>query len=114
MRARLTDLGVRALKPATKQYKVWDEQTPGFGVLIGGHTKTWFVMYGTKRTFKSLGRWPDVPLAKARKAALGYLSTQPDTLPSITFPQALDQFLAQDRWKPRSKYVLEHSLRWHC
>jgi hypothetical protein len=50
MRARLTEVSVRALKPAAKQYKVWDTQTLGFGVLVGEQTKTWFVIFGEKRT----------------------------------------------------------------
>jgi hypothetical protein len=50
MRAHLTDVGVRALKPATKQFKVWDTQTLGFGLLVSEKTKTWFVTYGDRET----------------------------------------------------------------
>jgi hypothetical protein len=44
MRAHLTELGVRALKPAGKQVKVWDTTTPGFGVIVG-KSKSFLVMY---------------------------------------------------------------------
>lgn len=44
MRAHLTEISVRAMKPAAKQFKAWDTQTRGFGVLVSDKTKTWFVM----------------------------------------------------------------------
>jgi hypothetical protein len=41
MRAQLTEITVRSLKPAAgKQLKVWDTKTPGFGVRIKGRTKS--------------------------------------------------------------------------
>jgi integrase len=115
MRAHLTDVGVRALKPATKQFKVWDTQTRGFGVLVSDTTKTWFVMYSEKRRFKSLGRWPDVSLSEARRKAQGLLGTQPDAARCPTFPVALDLFLDTHaaELRPRSRYVLERTLRFN-
>lgn len=114
-RAHLTDIGVRAMKPAAKQFKVWDTQTRGFGVLVSGQTKTWFVMYGERRTFKSLGRWPDVPLSAARRKAQGLLGTQPEAMKCPRFSDALDQFLDTHAAgiRPRSAYVLERSLRFN-
>jgi hypothetical protein len=55
MHARLTDVAVRALKQTGKQTKVWDSSTPGFGVIVG-KSKSFFVMYGRKRSVKVLGR----------------------------------------------------------
>lgn len=40
MRAHLAEIAVRTLKPGTKQYKVFDLSTPGFGVLAGGRSKS--------------------------------------------------------------------------
>jgi integrase len=78
MRAQLTDLSVRSFKPVPgKQLKVWDTKTPGFGIRINGGTKSWFVMYGRTRTLKVLGRYPDLPLANARRQALVLLGTRP-------------------------------------
>ena len=52
-------------------------------------------------------------LKEARRRAQVELGSSASAYEPITFPEALHRFLAQDRWKPRSKYVLEHSLRWH-
>jgi hypothetical protein len=76
MRAHLTELGVRALKPACEQVKVWDTTTPGFGVIVG-KSKSFFVMYGRKRAVKVLGRFPDTTLAGARAAAKKPLAHAP-------------------------------------
>jgi hypothetical protein len=47
MRAHLTDVAVRALKQSVgKQVKVWDTTTPGFGLIVGERSKSWFVVYG--------------------------------------------------------------------
>jgi integrase len=115
MRAHLTDVGVRALKPATKQFKVWDTQTLGFGLLVSEKTKTWFVMYSERRTFKSLGRWPETTLAVARRKAQILLGTQPETVRCPTFLEALQQFIDTHAvaLRPRSRYVLERSLRYN-
>src|SRR4051812_45178012 len=105
MRAPLTDASVRSLKPADKQTKVWDTKTRGFGILINGHTKTWIVMYGAKRTLKTLGRYPDVSLAAARQEALVYLATKPEVVVSPRFEPTATAFLAEHyknkspRWK---------------
>jgi integrase len=103
------------LKPAAKQFKCWDTQTAGFGVLFSEQTKTWFVMYGASRRFKSLGRWPDVSLADARKKAHTILGTQLDNGRAPTFPDALDTFFETHgaRLKSSSRRVLEQSLRFN-
>jgi len=95
MRAHLTDVSVRALKPATEQYRVWDTKTPGFGVAVNGRTKSWIVMYGAQRVLKVLGRYPDLPLSDARKKALVHLGTQPEPTRAPRFADAVQEFLAQ-------------------
>jgi integrase len=113
MRAHLTDATVRSLKPTEKQEKVWDTKTPGFGVRINGRTKTWIVMYGPKRTLKTLGRYPAVSLADARKEALVYLGTTPVPTTAPKFGPALETFLAEHyegkrgRTKHEAKRLLE-------
>ena len=70
MRAHLTDVVVRGLRPVPgKQTKVWDTSTAGFGVLVSERSKSWIVMYGRKRALKVIGRYPTVSLADARSAA---------------------------------------------
>lgn len=115
MRAHLSDVSVRALKPADKQYRVWDTKTPGFGVSVSDRSKSWIVMYGVKRTLKVLGRYPDVTLAEARKKALVLLGTQPERSEAPKFSDALDQFLDIHgrKLKASSKAETERSLRRH-
>jgi Arm DNA-binding domain len=94
MKAQLTDLTVRALQPAPKQLKVWDTKTKGFGVLVSGSTKTFFASYGRERRIKTLGRYPDVSLADARKKALAVLAAEPAAAPStVKFAEAVDEFI---------------------
>ena len=70
--ANLTDRKIASLKPGNALIEWWDEKTPGFGIRVSPEgTKTWFVMYriaGLRRRLK-LGRYPEVPLVKARKEA---------------------------------------------
>src|SRR4029077_16044661 len=115
MRAHLSDVSVRALKPADKQYRVWDQKTPGFGVTVNGRTKSWVVMYGPKRILKVLGRYPVLSLAEARKKALVYLGTQPEPTRSPRFSDALSEFLEQhyaDK-RPRVKAEAKRHLEKH-
>src|SRR5688572_9488371 len=100
MRTHITDVGVRGLKPATKQYKVWDVKTRGFGVLVSGQTKSWFVSFGKERRLKTLGRYPDLSLADARKKALAILGSEqvPDRQETLTFEAAVPLFL-DDNYK---------------
>ena len=114
MRLALTDASVRALKPTDKQTKVWDTKTRGFGIRINGHTKTWVVMYGAKRTLKTLGRYPDVSLAAARQLALGYLATKPEVVVSPKFEAAAKTFIEEHyadkspRWKLQVARLMGH------
>ena len=68
--ANLTDRKLASLKPENGRAEYWDEKTPGFGIRVSPEgTKTWFVMYrfaGVRRRF-NLGRYPEVPLVKARR-----------------------------------------------
>lgn len=92
MRSALTDISVRALKPVGKQFKVWDTKTPGFGIIIGSATKSWFVVYGRSRKFKAIGRYPEMSLADARAAAKRLLIERSDRGASKSFGEALDLY----------------------
>ena len=106
---RFTDLAVRSLKSGV----YFDDRTPSFGIRVGKNRKTWLVLKGANRTKVRIGHYPQMSLQDARRKALVVLGSPFQPMATLTFPEALDLFLAQDRWKPRSKYVLEHSLRWH-
>lgn len=76
MKHRLTDLSVKKLVlPSTGQLTYWDEATPGFGVRCSARSKSFVVMYGERRRLKTLGRYPDLSLAEARRQAKLFLAT---------------------------------------
>ncbi|MCR9191003.1 MAG: Arm DNA-binding domain-containing protein [Alteromonadaceae bacterium] len=77
MKMRLTDLGVKKLSlPKQGQVTYWDETTPAFGVRCSSKSKSYVVSYGPERRLKTLGRYPDLPLAEARKRAKLFQATQ--------------------------------------
>lgn len=99
---RLTDLQIKKLHAPTQGQKTYfDEGMPGFGLRVSqGGARSFVVVYGKKRQLKTIGRYPDVGLADARRAAkklLGDLATLPlDTpeLPTVQFETARTKFLA--------------------
>ncbi len=104
-----TDLSIRALPPGTH----FDPKTPAFGIRIGKNRKTWLVVKGPrdKRVQTILGHYPALSLQDARKKALVALGSPLAPQDAPTYPEALEAFLAQDRWRLRSKKVLVSSLR---
>jgi integrase len=115
MRAHLTEIAVRALKPvAGKQFKVWDSSTPGFGVLVNERSKSWIVMRGRERTLKVIGRFPSKSLSDARLEAKKILVTPEDSSqpPSPSFLETRDQFLEKHgaTLRPRSLYQIKRTL----
>lgn len=64
-----TDIAIRALKaPENGQRDYWDDSLRGFGVRVSqGGTKTFILLVNGNR--RSLGRFPDLTLAAARKDA---------------------------------------------
>ncbi len=68
---RLTDISIRALKAPTKgQVTYSDDGLPGFGVRVSqGGTKTFIVVSGPTRQRTTIGRYPVLGLADARKEA---------------------------------------------
>ena len=117
MRSQLTELSVRSLKPEPgKQIKVWDTKTPGFGVRVNDRSKSWIVMFGHKRQLKVLGRYPDMPLADARKKALVAIGSADDSVASAPFfDTSLQRFLELHgaTLKERSRKEIERTLKRH-
>lgn len=68
---------VEGLEPAGSQYLVRDTEVPGFFVMVGARTKTWMIQIDvkdaltgkTKTRRMTLGRFPDVGVAEARRLA---------------------------------------------
>jgi integrase len=74
----LTELALRKLSATGGRREVWDEKLPGFGVRIGlSGTKSFVLMYyaGGKKHRLTLGRYPVLSLAEARRRALEALAT---------------------------------------
>jgi integrase len=116
MRTHLTDLSVRSLKPAEKQFRVWDEKTPGFGVSVSGRTKSWIVMFGDKRQLKVLGRYPDLSLSDARLKAKRLLAEPAAAeTASVLLAEAVSLFLSncEQRTKPRTASDYHRLLHRH-
>lgn len=113
MRTHITDVSVRALRPAARQYKCWDTRTKGFGVLVSGQTKSWFVSFGKERRLKTLGRYPDLSLADARKKALSFLGAEqvPGQPKSMTFEAAVPLFLEDNYKHVRGKRTKSEAKR---
>jgi integrase len=112
-RLYLTDIAVRALKvPASGQVDYWDEMTRAFGVRVSqAGTKTFVAKVKNRRV--TIGRYPDVSLADARRKANGVKSeTQPVDRSNITFEQAYEKFKAEHTAKKRerTKYDYERVL----
>lgn len=116
MRIHFTELAVKQLKPSSAAY--WDMQTPGFGIRIGRHTRTWIIMRGRSRERTAIGRFPDLSLSAARIEAKKLLLTVPEPkakVPSISFSDAKKQFVEEnyrDR-APRSKQEAKRVLDKH-
>ena len=67
---RLTELAVKKIaNPKNGQDTHWDEITPGFGLRCSTRAKSFVVMYGRTRKLKTLGRYPELSLANARREA---------------------------------------------
>jgi len=76
MKKRLTDRTLQALKPAgyRRQYDVWDQTTPGFGVRVGESGRKSFILVArfpeaTHSTRRVIGEYPALSLAEAREEA---------------------------------------------
>ena len=114
---RLTDLQIKRLRaPDRGQTTYFDESLRGFGVRVSqGGSKSFVVMYGRSRRLKTIGRYPKLSLAEARREAKRVQATvtdiAPEELPSLTFDEARERFLADSeaRNKPRT-YEEYHRL----
>jgi hypothetical protein len=72
MKAKLTDTGIRSYQPRAAQYSIGDAACPGLCIRITPKgIKTFAYAYRDKATGKvtwlTVGRYPDVPLTKARE-----------------------------------------------
>jgi len=108
----LTDLTIRTLPKGLHL----DTRLTSFGIRVGKSRKTWIVIRGKNRTKVSLGHYPAISLADARKRALVALAASgTDQVASPTFPVALKEFQEKHvaHLRPRSAYQLTRNLIRH-
>lgn len=111
---RLTDLLIKNLKvPETGQKTYYDDALKGFGVRASqGGAKSFVVMYGRSRKLKTLGRYPDLTLADARKKAklVQGKTEEPQEpgRPTLTFADARDRFIEDTRARTKARTVEEY------
>lgn len=66
-----TDAGIRNLSlPERGSQKVFDPSLPGFGLRLTARSRTFIVQSGKERSVTVLGRYPEMTLKEARKAAM--------------------------------------------
>jgi len=81
MKTKLTELAVKKMAHPTSGQKDWfDTQMPNFGVRCSSRSKSFFVLLGgeKRRKRKTLGRYPGLSLADARKLAMQALVSESD------------------------------------
>lgn len=108
---RLTDIRIKNLKiPDSGQKTHFDAALPGFGVRVSqGGAKSFVVMFGEKRRLRTLGRYPAMSLADARKAAKRVQveaeaeSTSAPNFEPVTFDLARNKFLADSRRRNKER-----------
>lgn len=106
---KFTDLTIRSLPEGIH----FDEKLPGFGIRIGKHKRTWLVVKQPNRTKVRLGHFPDMSLAIARKKALVALGSTLEVSECPSFPDARAEYLAQGKWRPKTRYEVTRTLNRH-
>ena len=104
----MTDVVVSRLKDCGTYF---DETTPAFGLRVGKHRKTWFVVRGRERLRTNIGQYPAVSLADARKEARKLLTEEPSKGARLTFSAAYELYkptLATK--KPRTQYDYKRAI----
>ena len=121
---RLTDLLIKQMEtPKSGQITYFDQALPGFGLRVSqGGSKSFVLVFGPNRALRTLGRYPDLGLADARKLAKqvqGELLAKPEqqksAIKSIRFAEARNQFLedCSKRIKPSTFIEYKRLLERH-
>ena len=126
LRDSLTDISIRNLKvDLTDRYEVFDVKVPGFGVRVfPSGIKSFVLLYRTNGRPRrlTLGRYPVLSLAEARKLARQRLAkliiddNRIEFSSSATFRETVDSFLDKHcsiRNKPRTAGETERLLKRH-
>lgn len=110
-RTKLTDVTIRNLPyPESGNAKYWDTATPGFGIRVTPGSKSFMVMYGQTRQLKTLGQYPEISLAAARKDAMRYLVLKPEKERTTRLLDARKTYLEECESKNRPSTVRSYRL----
>jgi integrase len=85
----LTDVVVSRLAAPGIYY---DKTTPAFGVRVGKNRKAWVITRGTDRQRITIGRYPAMSLADARKEAKKRLAEEQAPRTGITLAEAYEEY----------------------
>lgn len=118
----LTDISVRKARPKDKRYDLYDAVLRGFGLRVATvGTKTWFVMrrINGRMVRHSLGRYPELSLAKARQSATEALALMaagehPRAESADLFETAMAEWLKRDQGKNRSLRTVRNAMSKHA
>jgi integrase len=103
-----TDLSIRSLKDGS----YYDAKLRGFGIRISKTRKVWHVVKQPNRTKVTIGYFPDLTLAEARRKAHIVLGTPAISgdINAPAFPDARDAYLSQGKWRPRTRSEMTRLL----
>ncbi|WP_421704522.1 tyrosine-type recombinase/integrase [Aliiroseovarius sp.] len=115
MKTKLTELAVKKMAhPASGQVDCFDTQMPNFGMRCSPKRKSFFVYLGgaKRRKRKTLGRYPDLSLADARKLARQLLANEEDVSASVShdYLKVRDAYLADCRQRLRGNTLKGYEL----
>ncbi len=101
-----SDLTIRSLSEGL----YFDDRLSCFAIRVGKNRKTWMVIKDRMRAKVRLGHYPALSLAEARKRALRELASPTIVACAPGFCEARTRFLAQNKWRPRTKYQINRIL----
>lgn len=111
MQVKLTDITIRQLPNPEKGHKMyWDTVVPGFGVRVTAKSKAYFIVYGTERRSKTLGKYPAMPLKTARDEAKRFQVTDTPKQQLQRLTDAREAYLRECDTKNAKKTVDQYRL----
>jgi prophage regulatory protein len=103
--AHLTDVVVSRLKTLGVFY---DDITPAFGIRVGKNRKAWIITRGLERQRITIGQYPAMPLAEARKEAKRRLVQPAAESSRLKFSDAYERYkerLATKKPRTQQDYI---------
>ena len=106
-----TEVSVKKLPPG----KHFDASTPGFGIRIGKHKRTFIIQRGQDRRIIRVGHYPAMSLSEARTKGKQLLSSTQLNPERITVQEAYDIFkrVHVARLKARTQLDYTRNLERH-